>query len=62
MTDFGPLLANPKSALLGAAAQFGIFFALIGALVLAKLGIPFDLKDAASIGIIGGATVRRLSS
>ena len=55
MTDFGPLIANPKSALLGAAAQFGIFFALIGALVLAKLGIPFDLKDAASIGIIGGA-------
>ena len=55
MTDFGPLLANPKSALLGAAAQFGIFFALIGALVLAKMGIEFDLKDAASIGIIGGA-------
>ncbi|MBQ6599163.1 MAG: sodium ion-translocating decarboxylase subunit beta, partial [Lentisphaeria bacterium] len=55
MTDFGPLLANPKSALLGAAAQFGIFFALLGALVLSKLGIPFDLKDAASIGIIGGA-------
>ena len=55
MTDFGPLLANPKSALLGGAAQFGIFFALLGALVLSKLGIPFDLKDAASIGIIGGA-------
>ena len=55
MTDFGPLLANPKSALLGGAAQFGIFFALLGALVLSQLGIPFDLKDAASIGIIGGA-------
>ena len=57
MTDFGPLIANPKTALLGAAAQFGIFFALIGALVLTKLvpGIDFDLKDAASIGIIGGA-------
>ena len=55
MTDFGPLISNPKSALLGGAAQFGIFFALLGALVLSKLGIPFDLKDAASIGIIGGA-------
>ena len=57
MTDFGPLIANPKTALLGAAAQFGIFFALIGALLLSMsgLGIDFDLKDAASIGIIGGA-------
>ena len=57
MTDFGPLIANPKTAILGAAAQFGIFFALIGALVLSMmgLGIDFDLKDAASIGIIGGA-------
>ena len=55
MTDFGPLIANPKSALLGGAAQFGIFFALLGALFLTKLGIEFDLKDAASIGIIGGA-------
>ena len=57
MTDFGPLLANPKTALLGAAAQFGIFSALLGALVLSMLGIgiDFDLKDAASIGIIGGA-------
>ncbi|MCK5845024.1 MAG: sodium ion-translocating decarboxylase subunit beta [Victivallales bacterium] len=57
MTDFGPLIANPKTAILGAAAQFGIFFALIGALLLSMtgLGIDFDLKDAASIGIIGGA-------
>jgi len=55
MTDFGPLIANPKTALLGGAAQFGIFTALLGALALAPLGINFDLKDAASIGIIGGA-------
>ena len=55
MTDFGPLLANPKTALLGGSAQFGIFFALLGALVLSCLGIDFNLKDAASIGIIGGA-------
>ncbi|QSH42616.1 sodium ion-translocating decarboxylase subunit beta [Lentisphaerota bacterium] len=57
MTDFGPLIANPKTALLGAAAQFGIFSALLGALLLTKMGIgiDFDLKDAASIGIIGGA-------
>ena len=57
MTDFGPLLANPKTSLLGGAAQFGIFTALLGALVLTMLipGIDFDLKDAASIGIIGGA-------
>jgi oxaloacetate decarboxylase beta subunit len=55
MTDFGPLIAHPKTALLGAAAQFGIFAALIGALLLAYVGIDFDLKDAASIGIIGGA-------
>jgi oxaloacetate decarboxylase beta subunit len=50
MTDFGPLLANPKSFLLGAAAQFGIFFAFFGALVLG-----FTPEEAASIGIIGGA-------
>jgi carboxybiotin decarboxylase len=52
MTDFGPLLANPKTALLGAAAQFGIFIALIGALAMGGL---FTLQDAAAIGIIGGA-------
>ncbi len=57
MTDFGPLLANPKTALLGGAAQLGIFFALLGALVLSVYvpSITFSLKDAASIGIIGGA-------
>ncbi|WP_319523783.1 sodium ion-translocating decarboxylase subunit beta [uncultured Desulfosarcina sp.] len=57
MTDFGPMIANPKTALLGAAAQFGIFSTLIGALILTEIvpGIHFDLFDAASIGIIGGA-------
>ncbi len=57
MTDFGPMLANPKTALLGAAAQFGIFFTLIGALLLSKYipGIEFDLLEASAIGIIGGA-------
>ncbi len=57
MTDFGPLIANPRTALLGGAAQFGIFFALIGAVLLNDYcpGIEFSLKDAASIGIIGGA-------
>lgn len=57
MTDFGPLIANPKTALLGAAAQFGIFTTLLGSLYLSDLvpGITFTIKDAASIGIIGGA-------
>ncbi len=56
MTDFGPMLANPKTALLGGAAQFGIFATLLGALALnAVPGIDFSLRDAASIGIIGGA-------
>ena len=57
MTDFGPLIANPKTCMLGAAAQFGIFTALIGALVLNDFvpGINFTLQEAASIGIIGGA-------
>ena len=56
MTDFGPMLANPRTALLGAAAQFGIFGALLGALALNVVpGITFNIKDAASIGIIGGA-------
>lgn len=56
LTDFGPLLANPKTLLLGAAAQFGIFATLSGALGLSALGImDFDLKQAAAIGIIGGA-------
>ena len=52
MTDFGPLLANPKTALLGAAAQFGIFTTLMGAMAMGGL---FTLQDAAAIGIIGGA-------
>ncbi len=57
LTDFGPLIANPRTALLGAAAQFGIFLTLFGALVISKYvpGIDFSLKDAAAIGIIGGA-------
>ncbi len=56
MTDFGPLIANPKTLLLGAAAQVGIFIALLGALALSFIpGISFDLYAAASIGIIGGA-------
>jgi len=57
MTDFGPLIADPKNALLGAAAQFGIFASLLGALYLSSAFdfIDFSLKDAAAIGIIGGA-------
>ena len=56
ITDFGPLIANPRTLLLGAAAQLGIFTALIGALFLSFIpGINFDLNVAASIGIIGGA-------
>ncbi|TLX59552.1 sodium ion-translocating decarboxylase subunit beta [Stutzerimonas nosocomialis] len=58
MTDFGPMLANPKTLLLGAAAQFGIFATLLGALALTAAGIPgmeFTLREAASVAIIGGA-------
>ena len=56
MTDFGPLIANPKLALLGGSAQIGIFGALLGALALNAIpGLEFSMKDAASIGIIGGA-------
>jgi oxaloacetate decarboxylase beta subunit len=57
MTDFGPLMARPKLALLGAAAQFGIFATLLGALWLSANvnGIDFTLQDAAAIAIIGGA-------
>lgn len=58
MTDFGPMLANPRTLLLGAAAQVGIFGTLLGALALTAWGIPgfeFTLKEAASIAIIGGA-------
>lgn len=50
MTDFGPLIANPKSLLMGAAAQLGIFFAFFAAVILG-----FNAQEAASIGIIGGA-------
>ena len=57
MTDFGPLIANPKSIILGAAAQMGVFLTFLGALVLGALvpGINFGVNEAASIGIIGGA-------
>jgi oxaloacetate decarboxylase beta subunit len=56
LTDFGPLLANPKTLLLGAAAQFGIFATVIGALLLSDLGwFDFSIRQAAAIGIIGGA-------
>lgn len=57
MTDFGPLIANPKSILLGAAAQLGVFTTFLGALALGALvpGINFGVKEASSIGIIGGA-------
>ncbi|MCG8572864.1 MAG: sodium ion-translocating decarboxylase subunit beta [Spirochaetes bacterium] len=57
MTDFGPLIANPRTALLGAAAQFGIFTTLLGAIIISNLFpfINFSIRDAACIGIIGGA-------
>ena len=55
MTDFGPLISNPKSLLLGAAAQFGVFAAFLMALVLGALGLGFGVNEAAAIGIIGGA-------
>ncbi|WP_151702819.1 sodium ion-translocating decarboxylase subunit beta [Nitrincola alkalilacustris] len=56
MTDFGPLLANPRTLWLGAAAQFGIFATVLGAIGMTMLGIvDFSIQDAAAIGIIGGA-------
>ena len=62
MTDFGPLLANPKSLILGAAAQIGIFATVLGVMGVSGIagaagwdGLMFTLKEAASIGIIGGA-------
>ncbi len=56
LTDFGPLLANPRTVFLGAAAQFGIFATLLGALGLTSLGVmDFSVREAAAIGIIGGA-------
>ena len=55
MTDFGALIANPKMLLLGAAAQFGIFTTLFGAIALNLVpGIEFSLKDAEAIAVIGG--------
>ncbi len=50
LTDFGPMIANPKTLLLGAAAQLGVYVTFFGAMILG-----FDIKEAASIGIIGGA-------
>ena len=50
MTDFGPLIANPKTLLLGAAAQAGVFISLLGAMMLG-----FTVQEASAIGIIGGA-------
>src|SRR5690606_29880838 len=58
MTDFGPMLANPRTLLLVAAAQLGIFGTLLGALALTVWGVPgfdFTMREAASIAIIGGA-------
>ena len=56
MTDFGPMLANPKTLILGAAAQFGIFATVIGALYLNNFEVfDFTLQQAAATGIIGGA-------
>ena len=56
MTDFGPVLANPKTFMLGAAAQFGIFATLLGAVAMSSLGwMDFSMSQAAAIGIIGGA-------
>ena len=58
MTDFGPLICNPKSLLLGAAAQLGIFITFIGAMLLGQAFpdvLPFGVREASSIGIIGGA-------
>ena len=54
MTDFGPLLANPKTALLGGAAQFGIFGSLIGAVILSQYvpGINFSLEQTAAISLL----------
>jgi sodium ion-translocating decarboxylase beta subunit len=56
LTDFGPLLANPRTLFLGAAAQFGIFATLLGALGLTAMGVmDFSIREAAAIAIIGGA-------
>ena len=58
LTDFGALIANPRTLLLGAAAQVGIFLTMMGALLLNYLpGFYFSLQDAAAIGFFGGAYV-----
>jgi oxaloacetate decarboxylase beta subunit len=55
LTDFGPLIANPKTFLLGAAAQFGVFGVFIAAVLMKHLGIEYSLSEAAAISITGGA-------
>lgn len=55
MTDFGPLIANPKTLIIGAGAQLGVFITFLGVLALNYVGIHFSYQDAASVGIIGGA-------
>jgi oxaloacetate decarboxylase beta subunit len=56
MTDFGPLIANPKTALLGAAAQFGVFGTLFGVTAMNLIpGVDFNLREACAVAIIGGA-------
>lgn len=56
MTDFGPLIANPKTAILGGAAQFGVFFTLFGVAVMNFIpGIDYNIMQACAIAIIGGA-------
>ena len=57
LTDFGPLLANPSTLLLGAAAQIGVYTTLVGAVFLG-----FDLKEASAIGIIGGCLLYKSQS
>jgi len=55
MTDFGPLIANPKTAILGGAAQFGVFFTLFGVAVMDLFGLNYNIMQACAIAIIGGA-------
>ena len=55
LTDFGPLIANPRTFLLGAAAQFGVFGVFIAAASMEHIGIPFTLQESGAISIIGGA-------
>ena len=55
MTDFGPLIANPKTAILGGAAQFGVFFTLFRVAIMNMFGLNYNIMQACAIGIIGGA-------